>query len=362
MLQSYSDEKYISDDYATDLSKARAVAVEMERISDDPPDRVAAWVATVSDEQIRRLDQQVLGDLLVVETRRDDWRKVHGTGADAHRAAGPGRRPAAGAGAARHAAPAVARPVVGGRGRRQRRRRAPGRRRADDPPGAVHPPGRRGRAAAGDAFCLSLGKPVAGRLVDAILAEETARGPSAGCAKCWSRSARRPSASRRAVRRPQPGGPPDRHRAAARCRRRRGAAAPGRAARRRRAAGAARGAARDHADGHRRGLHGAPDGAHLRAGRAPARRSCTRSGTLRDERAAPLFAFIVRQSDHRGDSEAFYLSALETLGHLGASSERDAAGAARRARPRGMVGAGPHRAACGGGRATALRAIGSPEA
>ena len=81
MLQSYSDEKYISDDYAGDLSKARAVAVEMERISDDPPDRVAAWVATVSDEQIRRLDQQVLGDLLDrgdatrgLARRSTDWR------------------------------------------------------------------------------------------------------------------------------------------------------------------------------------------------------------------------------------------------------------------------------------------------
>ena len=116
MLQSYSDEKYISEAYATDLSKARAAAVEMERISDDPPERVAAWMATVSDEQIRRLDQQVLGDLLVVETRREDWRKVHALALSPHRAAGARRRSAAGAGAARHAAPTVARSVVAGRG------------------------------------------------------------------------------------------------------------------------------------------------------------------------------------------------------------------------------------------------------
>ncbi|MEZ5416990.1 MAG: HEAT repeat domain-containing protein [Vicinamibacterales bacterium] len=76
ILSSYTDEKYISDDYARDLSQARLVAVEMDRIGDDPPERVAAWVATVSDEQVRRLDQQVLGDLIIVESRPDEWRKV----------------------------------------------------------------------------------------------------------------------------------------------------------------------------------------------------------------------------------------------------------------------------------------------
>ncbi len=76
ILSSYSDEKYISEDYARDLSRARVVAVEMDKIGDDPPERVAAWVATVSDDQVRRLDQQVLGDLIIVESRPDEWRKV----------------------------------------------------------------------------------------------------------------------------------------------------------------------------------------------------------------------------------------------------------------------------------------------
>lgn len=76
ILSSYTDEKYISEDYARDLSQARVVAVEMDKIGDDPPERVAAWVATVSDEQVRRLDQQVLGDLIIVESRPDEWRKV----------------------------------------------------------------------------------------------------------------------------------------------------------------------------------------------------------------------------------------------------------------------------------------------
>jgi hypothetical protein len=76
LLSSYSDEKFISEEYARDLSQARTAAVEMDRIGEDPPERVAAWVATVSDEQVRRLDQQVLGDLIFVETRPDEWRKV----------------------------------------------------------------------------------------------------------------------------------------------------------------------------------------------------------------------------------------------------------------------------------------------
>lgn len=76
ILSSYTDEKYISEDYARDLSQARLVAVEMDKIGDDPAERIAAWVATVSDEQVRRLDQQVLGDLIIVESRPDEWRKV----------------------------------------------------------------------------------------------------------------------------------------------------------------------------------------------------------------------------------------------------------------------------------------------
>ena len=53
-------------------------------------------------------------------------------------------------------------------------------------------------------------------------------------------------------------------------------------------------------------------------------------GTLRDERAAPLFAFIVRQGPYRGALEKVYLSRDRALGHLGVSSDADAGGAAAR--------------------------------
>lgn len=44
-------------------------------------------------------------------------------------------------------------------------------------------------------------------------------------------------------------------------------------------------------------------------------------GTLNDERAAPLLAHILRQSDYRGAAEAAYRSAIEALGRSGAHPE-----------------------------------------
>ena len=53
MLTSYSDESYVSSEYGRELSGARARAVDVERVSDDPPERVAAWLTTVSDSALR---------------------------------------------------------------------------------------------------------------------------------------------------------------------------------------------------------------------------------------------------------------------------------------------------------------------
>ena len=49
MLTSYTDARYVSEDYARELSHARTLPVDVERVSDDPPERIAAWLATVSD-------------------------------------------------------------------------------------------------------------------------------------------------------------------------------------------------------------------------------------------------------------------------------------------------------------------------
>ena len=73
MLTSYSDETYVSSDYARELSGAKAQAIDVERVSDDPPERVQGWLATVSDDALRQLDLNLLLDLLQVEPDAERW-------------------------------------------------------------------------------------------------------------------------------------------------------------------------------------------------------------------------------------------------------------------------------------------------
>lgn len=76
MLTQYSDANFVSRDYARELSGARARAIEVEAVSDDPPDRIAAWMSTVADAALRGLDVQLLTDLLRVEEDASRWRDV----------------------------------------------------------------------------------------------------------------------------------------------------------------------------------------------------------------------------------------------------------------------------------------------
>jgi hypothetical protein len=76
MLMSYSDAKFVSEGYARELTTAQTQAVEVEKIGDDPPVRIRAWLSTVSDEEVRALDQQLVLDLLKIETRADAWSGV----------------------------------------------------------------------------------------------------------------------------------------------------------------------------------------------------------------------------------------------------------------------------------------------
>ena len=79
MLTSYTDARYVSEDYARELSHARTLPVDVERVSDDPPERIAAWLSTVSDAALRSLDQSLLTDLLRIETDPSRWRDVADT-------------------------------------------------------------------------------------------------------------------------------------------------------------------------------------------------------------------------------------------------------------------------------------------
>ena len=72
-LVSYSDESYVSAQYAKELSGTKQQAIEVERIADDPPDRVQAWTATVSEPALDQLDLALLLDLLRIEDQLAQW-------------------------------------------------------------------------------------------------------------------------------------------------------------------------------------------------------------------------------------------------------------------------------------------------
>jgi hypothetical protein len=76
MLTSYSDEQFVSEAYARELSGARTQALEVDRVSDDPPERIGVWVNSVGPSEIRNLDLQLLLDLLNIETDPDRWQNV----------------------------------------------------------------------------------------------------------------------------------------------------------------------------------------------------------------------------------------------------------------------------------------------
>jgi hypothetical protein len=73
LLTSYSDESYVSDAYGRELSSARTRAVDLEQATDDPPERVAAWLSTVATSALRTLDLALILDVLRLEENDDRW-------------------------------------------------------------------------------------------------------------------------------------------------------------------------------------------------------------------------------------------------------------------------------------------------
>ena len=78
MLMHYSDAKFVSDSYAQELTfaQAQSQAMDLEKIGDDPPARIRAWLATLTEDQIRAHDQRLILDLLQIEKRQDAWAGV----------------------------------------------------------------------------------------------------------------------------------------------------------------------------------------------------------------------------------------------------------------------------------------------
>src|SRR3954464_18396 len=98
----------------------------------------------------------------------------------------------------------------------------------------------------------------------------------------------------------------------------------------------------------------------LAGGTAQSREAIMQSiGTVRDERATPLFAYILGHIDHRGALAPVYLRAIESLGAL-----RDPGGIAplREALYKGEWWAPRRTSALRSAAASALARIGTPEA
>jgi hypothetical protein len=73
LLTSYSDAPFVSEEYGRELSGARTQAIEVENVSDDPPERVSAWLGTVATTALRALDLTLVLDLLRLEQDDDRW-------------------------------------------------------------------------------------------------------------------------------------------------------------------------------------------------------------------------------------------------------------------------------------------------
>ena len=73
LLTSYSDEPFVSDDYGRELSARRTRAIDVEQVSDDPPERISAWLTTVATTALRALDLTLLLDLLRIEENDERW-------------------------------------------------------------------------------------------------------------------------------------------------------------------------------------------------------------------------------------------------------------------------------------------------
>jgi hypothetical protein len=64
---------YVPEEYDRELTDAGHKALEVERVADDPPERVHAWVDSVSETALHHLDLQLLRDLLRIELDPPAW-------------------------------------------------------------------------------------------------------------------------------------------------------------------------------------------------------------------------------------------------------------------------------------------------
>jgi hypothetical protein len=78
LLTTYSDAPFVSDHYAQELGRARDAAIDVERVNDDPPERISAWLQSVTTSEIRQLDLALVRDVLRIEDRSEQWTTLMG--------------------------------------------------------------------------------------------------------------------------------------------------------------------------------------------------------------------------------------------------------------------------------------------
>jgi HEAT repeats len=83
ILTNYSDASYVSEQYGRELTAARIQAIEVERVSEDPPERIRAWRDTVDEGRVVFLNHRVLIDLLTLEARSEAWQQMLDSAIDA---------------------------------------------------------------------------------------------------------------------------------------------------------------------------------------------------------------------------------------------------------------------------------------
>jgi HEAT repeat protein len=73
MLATYTDEPFVPVEYARELSAVQSQATAIEGITDDPPDRISSWVNTIATTELRALDLALMLDLLRLESHPERW-------------------------------------------------------------------------------------------------------------------------------------------------------------------------------------------------------------------------------------------------------------------------------------------------
>jgi hypothetical protein len=75
-LEAYADRRFISDEYGNELHSLQDRDETRPLASVDPPERLADWVRSISDEAVRELDLQLLADLARAESEPLRLKKV----------------------------------------------------------------------------------------------------------------------------------------------------------------------------------------------------------------------------------------------------------------------------------------------